>query len=104
MAVKLFTLFSLCVFLHIVFSFPIGDEAKSLVGADETSVLSQSVSTPSENGHVKLNVGDGSTLVVVKRMKRDIMNNGECSAGQRWLMNQCVSEEEYLEMMGEDKR
>ncbi|XP_022814034.1 uncharacterized protein LOC111347880 [Spodoptera litura] len=104
MAVKLFTVFIMCVFLHIVFSFPIEDEIKSHVSVDGNSVLGQSVSAPSDNDNVELSVVDNSQSSVVQRTRRNVIGDDKCPSGQRWFLNECITEEKYQEMMGEDKR
>lgn len=92
MAFKLFTLFTLCVFLNIVFSYPTRNEIKSL--STDDSVISPSVSVPSENSIVKLYVVDESKLSVVKRTKRNVIGNDKvCPEGQRWFLDACITEE-----------
>ncbi|KAH9632936.1 hypothetical protein HF086_002758 [Spodoptera exigua] len=88
----------------MVFSLPIGDEIKSPVSAqDEALPLSKSVA-PSEHLYVKLSVVDHSKLDVQKRTKRNVIGDEKCPEGQRLFMNECVTQEKYDEMMGEDKR
>ncbi|KAH9637961.1 hypothetical protein HF086_010129 [Spodoptera exigua] len=100
MAFKLFTLFTLCVFLHMVFSLPIGDEIKSPVSAeDETLIPSQL--DPYENSVVD---NSYSPLNVLKRVKRSFIGGDNCSEGMRWFINDCITEEKYDEIMGEKKR
>uniref|UniRef100_A0A2H1WHN5 SFRICE_024653 n=1 Tax=Spodoptera frugiperda TaxID=7108 RepID=A0A2H1WHN5_SPOFR len=97
MAIKLFTLFTLCVFLNIVFSYPTGNEIKTHVSAEDKK--------PSEYYNVKFDVPDETKFGVVKRTKRNVIHDGhQCSEGEIWFMNQCMSQETYEEMMGEDKR
>uniref|UniRef100_A0A2H1VZW3 SFRICE_029037 n=1 Tax=Spodoptera frugiperda TaxID=7108 RepID=A0A2H1VZW3_SPOFR len=102
MAFQLFTLFTLCVFLNIVFSYPTRNEIKSL--STDDSVISPSISVPSENSIVKLYVVDESQMSVVKRTKRNVIGNDNCPQGLRWFLNECITEEKYQVMMGEDKR